>query len=111
MAAPTTTGRLSIADFKPTRRVNSLEAWATAELLHQADAAEGPALDQLIAWLTTSLRQRVAHSPDAQVSEVFRLIAYFHERREVSELAADPARQAGVKRAAKTFAHKLRASE
>ena len=79
-------------------------------LLALLEASSGAALGPFIDLLNGELRQRGATLPSGQVSQYLRLIAHLQERLEAAELTADPQRQEGVKRAAKTFAGKRPAS-
>lgn len=63
-----------------------------------------PVLSHLIELLTAQLHQQAASLSNEEVSARMRLIARLDEQREEAELAANPARQAGIERAAKTFA-------
>jgi hypothetical protein len=77
---------------------------ALAVLLMQAS---GTMLNQLIDLLTAQLHQQAATLSNEQTSAFIRLIAQLNERREQAELAANPARRAGLERASQSFASKL----
>ena len=88
-----------------TQRVTPVqEADLLLELvLTQADPA---VLSGLAAALNQELRALPLTLPKSVFSTLMRLIAHLDERREEIELAADPARRAGIERVAEHFAHK-----
>lgn len=69
-------------------------------------AAEGPVLTQLITQLTTELHEQAKSMSNQDVSAVIQLITELDERREEAELAANPARRAGIERVGERFARK-----
>lgn len=74
-----------------------------AELLTQAT---GPLLDQYKQVFTQQLLALPVGTHKALKSKLIRLIAHLDERREEAELAADPARRAGIERVGEHFARK-----
>lgn len=83
--------------------VPSLEAAVLFDVLTQV---EGPALDKLLALLNDTLRQLPANAPKTHYSVLMRMIMDLTRRKEEAELAADPARRAGIERVAEHFARK-----
>lgn len=67
---------------------------------------QGPALERIAALLTQLLHDLPADAPKTQKSALMRLIAQLDERREEAELAANPARRAGIERIGEHFARK-----
>jgi len=109
MANPLTI-RVPVADIRPVVATSleglGPEGKAASLLVELLLQAQGPALDDSIAWLTAQLRQQAAVLSNAQVSILMRLIAHLDERREEAELAANPERRAGIERVAGHFARK-----
>ena len=79
-----------------------------ADLLFELVVAQAdPAvLVVIIAALNKELRTLPYTAPKSAFSALMRLIAHLDERREEAELAADPARRAGIERVAEHFARK-----
>ena len=63
-------------------------------------------LTQGITLLSHLLHEHASRMTDKQVSQVMRYIADLDERREEAELAANPARRAGIERAAQRLAQR-----
>lgn len=90
--------------MRPTARwVQDEATLAVANLLLQAS---GTLLDEFIALLTRQLHALPHESPKAHKSTIMRLIAHLDERREETELAANPERRAGIERVGEHFARK-----
>ncbi len=83
--------------------VPSLEAAVLFDVLTKV---EGPALDKLLALLSDALRQLPANAPKTHHAVLMRMIIDLTRRREDAELAADPARRAGIEQVAAHFARK-----
>jgi hypothetical protein len=80
-----------------------LEATVLFNVLTQA---EGPALDTLLTLLNDALRQLPDDAPKIHYAALMRLITKLTRRKEEAELAADPARRAGIERVGEHFARK-----
>ena len=103
-------------DFKlaTTRATPIAFAWdavaspCIVEGVHLLCNAPQPAVDltQAIALLSQLLHERASRMTNKQVSQVMRCIADLDERREEAELAANPARRAGIERAAQRLAQR-----
>lgn len=63
-------------------------------------------LDQVIKLLSQRLHERAAYMTNKDISRLMRCIADLDERREEAELAANPARRAGIKRLGEQLAYK-----
>jgi|GEM_PF-3869991 len=81
-------------------------SWAqVVALLHKVfGGAEPPVLAQLVAQLSTTLRDEAASLSNQDVSAIMRFIADADERREEAELVTNPARRAGIERAGQRIA-------
>lgn len=90
-----------VADVAEGQKALSLPA----DVLAQFDE---PLLTHLIDSLTYQLHQQAATLSNEQVSTRMRLISRLDEQREEAELAANPARRAGIERAAQTFASRTK---
>jgi hypothetical protein len=88
-----------------TRREVPVQA---ADLLFEAVVSQDdPALlSSIIAALNKELRALPLTAPKSAFSALMRLIMALDERREEAELAADPARRAGIERVGEHFARK-----
>ncbi len=76
-------------------------------LLEMVVAQDDPALlNAIISALNKELRALPLTAPNSVFSAIMRLIAHLDRRREDAELAADPARRAGIERVAAHFARK-----
>ena len=100
--------RIPVSSLSVVRPVTHASEWQTAltlpaDVLAQFDE---PLLTHLIDTLTHQLHQQAATFSNEQVSSRMRLIARLDEQREEAELAANPARRAGLERAATRFASK-----
>lgn len=94
------TVRIPVSALTVVRPTSGATAWekdvfVLADVL--AHAGE-PVLSHLIELLTTQVHQRAASLANEQVSAMMRLIARLDEQREEAELAANPARRAGLAR-------------
>lgn len=86
--------------------VASPEQLQTALALAEAFATvQGAELDHTLGLLNALLSSRPIW-PAAQHAALMRLIAHLQRRKEEAELAADPARRAGIERVAEHFARK-----
>lgn len=79
------------------------EAGVLLDVLMQA---EGTVLDAWLSLLNATLQQLPANAPKAHYAALVRLITSLTRRREEAELAADPARRAGIERVGEHFARK-----
>lgn len=103
MATLSASVRIPVAALRPVHISPAADGQALLDLV---DSADDVLLSQLITLFSQRLQQRAAALSNEQVSQHLRFIAQLQERREVAELAANPARRAGVGRAAQTYASK-----
>ena len=92
---------LQTASLRPTPLQEADVLWKL--VLTQADPL---VLDRLITELTEGLHALPADTPKEVAATVIRLIAHLDEQREAAELAANPARRAGIERVGAHFARK-----
>lgn len=84
---------------------------AAGALLEYAAQQPGPVREHLLEALNLLLRSAEAQAlPKPVLLEIIHLVDFLDERREEADLAANPARRAGVERAAVRFAPKAQAS-
>ncbi|RZJ93764.1 MAG: hypothetical protein EOO60_04560 [Hymenobacter sp.] len=74
--------------------------------LCNAPQQDADLLPQTIMLLSQWLHKHASHMTDKQVSQVMRYIADLDERKEEAELAANPARRAGIEQAAQRLAQR-----
>lgn len=107
---PATTVRLPVSALTPVRQAaisaKSDEAEMALVLANWLVQTEGPLLEKLIKLFAAELQQPPTTLSNERASYLIRLIAYLDERREQAELAADPARRAGIERIGEHFARK-----
>ena len=105
---PVATVRIPVSALRPaaTRPPQSTEV-SPDTLIALFMQASDTMLDELIDLLTAQLHQQAATLSNEQASTFIRLIAQLNERREQTELVANPARRAGLGRASQSFASKL----
>ena len=95
------TAYLQNASLRPTLLQEADILWKL--VLTQADPL---VLDRLITELTEGLYALPVDTPKEAAATVIRLIAHLDEQREAAELAANPARRAGIERVGAHFARK-----
>lgn len=96
---------LSVVHPAPRATAWEKDASVLAEVL--ATAGE-PVLRHLMELLTAQLHQQAASLSNEEVSVMMRLIARLDEQREEAELAASPARRAGLARLKERLAYEGR---